>query len=343
MAQYTRDVWARRMQRKMGHLSDNALYVNLFLNGMYWGLYNIAERIDDQFCKIHLGGKKGDYDVIKVEDDIEDVIEASEGDMEKWNEMVDLIGSCNHNSSYFLLQGKDSDGDVMPGEEPLLDIDNFIDYMLINHMSGNMDWGRHNWFAVRKKGPDSKGFQFICWDSEALFVGPKDIVLSKKDENCPTEFFYLLLRNKHFSDKYIERAIELLTPEGLLGPRSVVEVWDSLHYTVQNAVYAESARWGDYRKNVHPYEEKGQLYTAGEHYSNERERLLTEYFPFRSQYVLETIVSYVNDLTRRTYSAIPDVRKESEDARYYDLSGKRVDDPDKGLFIKEGKKIMIKK
>ncbi len=65
-AQYTRDVWARRMQRKMGHTAANALYVHLFLNGMYWGLYNIAERVDDQFGKNHIGGKKGDYDVIKI-------------------------------------------------------------------------------------------------------------------------------------------------------------------------------------------------------------------------------------------------------------------------------------
>ena len=40
-AQYARDVWARRMQRKMGHPAVDALYVHLFINGMYWGLYNM--------------------------------------------------------------------------------------------------------------------------------------------------------------------------------------------------------------------------------------------------------------------------------------------------------------
>jgi hypothetical protein len=68
-AQYTRDVWARRMQRKMGHTSVNALYVNLFLNGMYWGIYNIAERVNDQYGKDHLGGSKSDIDVVKIEED----------------------------------------------------------------------------------------------------------------------------------------------------------------------------------------------------------------------------------------------------------------------------------
>ena len=342
-AQYTRDVWVRRMQRKMGYLSDNALYVNLFLNGMYWGLYNIAEKIDDQFCKIHLGGKKSDYDVIKVEDDIVDVIEAAEGDLEKWNEMVTLIGSSNHNSSYFLLQGKDEKGNDLPGIEPLLDIGNFVDYMLLNQMCGNMDWGRHNWFAIRKKGSDSKGFQFICWDSEAIFMGNNDIVLSKKDEDCPTEFFYLMLRNKNFSDRYVKRAAELLAPNGLLGPKSVVEVWDSLYYTIQNAVYLESARWGDYRKDVHQYEEKGHLYTVDNYYLQERERLMTDYFPNRSQTVLESIVSYVTDLTGRDYkTSISHIQTDRKGSEFYDLLGKKVTKPNKGIYIQEKKKIYKK-
>lgn len=63
-AQYTRDVWVRRMQRRIGRTSVNAIYAHLFLNGMYWGIYNIAERVDDQFGKDHLGGKKEDIDVV---------------------------------------------------------------------------------------------------------------------------------------------------------------------------------------------------------------------------------------------------------------------------------------
>ncbi len=342
-AQYTRDVWARRMQRKMGYISSNALFVNLFLNGMYWGLYNIAEKIDDQFCKIHLGGKESDYDVIKVEDDIEDVIVAADGDMEKWNEMVDMIGRSDYNTCYYLLQGKDNSGNQIPDREVLLDMDNFIDYMLLNQMSGNVDWGRHNWFAIRKKGLDSKGFQFICWDSEAIFLGDDDIVLSKKDENCPTEFFYLLLRSKYFSDRYINRAKELLAQNNLLGQESVVQVWDSLYNTVRNAIYLESARWGDYRRDVHQYEEKGDLYTV-DNYLKERERLINEYFPYRSQFVLRSIISYVSDLTGRNYRTdIRNVQTNNEKSTIYDLLGKYVDNPSKGIYIRNKKKVFYNK
>jgi len=343
LAQYTRDVWARRMQRKMGHLADNALYVNLFLNGLYWGLYNIAERIDDQYCKIHLGGKKSDYDVVKVEDDFEDVIEATEGDLEKWDEMTSLIRSSDNDESYFRLMGKGSDGTTVDGEA-LLDVDNFIDYMLINQMSGNTDWGRHNWFAVRKKSPDTKGFQFVCWDSESIFVDEDDMVLSLDDEGCPTGFFNLLLRNKHFADKYVRRASEVLAPDGLLGPKSVIEVWDSLYYTIQNALWAESVRWGDYRRYIHMYDHRGDTYTMEDHYLPERERLLTNYFPYRSQYVLEGILAYVEDKTGRDYrtSVNSAVTGDDEEYEVYDLSGKLIGNPQKGIIIK-GRKKHIKR
>jgi hypothetical protein len=40
-------------------------YVHLYLNGMYWGLYNLHERPDDSFAAAYYGGDKDDYDVIK--------------------------------------------------------------------------------------------------------------------------------------------------------------------------------------------------------------------------------------------------------------------------------------
>ena len=118
-AQYTRDVWARRMQRKLGRTSVNALYVHLFLNGMYWGIYNIAERVDEQYGKAHLGGSKSDIDVIKVEEDGGNHIEASEGTLDAWNQMVAAAPKASSAKGYEELK-------------KLLDIDAFIDYMLIN-------------------------------------------------------------------------------------------------------------------------------------------------------------------------------------------------------------------
>lgn len=289
-AQYTRDIWARRIQRKMGWTSVNALYVHVFLNGMYWGLYNIAERVDDQYGKDHLGGKKEEIDVIKIEEEGGNHIEASEGDLEAWENMVETAAKAYDDAYYYRLQGKDAEGNPDPSQEALLDIDNFIDYMLINQYAGNTDWDHHNWYAIRRKGEESQGFRFLCWDSELILDNPHENVLTKNNgKESPTGIFNHLLENKDFAKRYMARAKELLADDGMLGAKSTEEVWDSLYNNISTALYAEAARWGDYRRDMHPYQTPGMLYTVDETYMTERNRLHEQYFPYRSSTVLSMI------------------------------------------------------
>ena len=282
VAQYTRDVWARRMQRKMGRTSVNALYVHLFLNGMYWGMYNIAERVDGQYGENHLGGDKDDMDVVKIEEEGGNHHEAAEGDLVAWEEMVQTVARAADDTYYAKL-------------DTLLDIDAFIDYMLINQYAGNTDWDHHNWYAIRRRGADSKGFRFLCWDSEIIFENPNENVLRTHNVGAyPTGIFNCLMQNKQFATRYLKRAKEVLADDGLLGEKSVVAVWDSLYHVVETAIYAEAARWGDYRRDVHLYQSPGQLYTVDNHYMAERNRLLTQYFPVRTNRVLNAILDYVD-------------------------------------------------
>lgn len=289
-AQYTRDVWARRMQRKLGWTSVNALYVNVFLNGMYWGLYNIAERVDDQYGKDHLGGSKSDIDVVKIEEEGGNHHEAAEGDLDAWNNMVEIASKASDDVYYNMLQGLDADGNEDASLEKLLDIDNFIDYMLINQYAGNGDWDHHNWYAIRRKGEKSQGFRFLCWDSEIIIDDPKANILNLNNgKEFPTGIFNNLLSNTKFAKRYMSRAKVLLAEDGLLGPKVAEEVWDSLYNNVSKAIYAEAARWGDYRRDVHPYAAKGSLYTVDETYMRERNRLHTQYFPMRTATVMSMI------------------------------------------------------
>lgn len=289
-AQYTRDVWARRIQRKMGWTSVNALYVNLFLNGMYWGLYNIAERVDNQYGKDHLGGSKSDIDVVKIEEEGGNHHEAAEGDLDAWNNMVETASKASDDVYYNMLQGLDADGNEDASLEKLLDIDNFIDYILINQYAGNGDWDHHNWYAIRRKGAKSQGFRFLCWDSEIILDNPSANILNLNNgKEFPTGIFNNLLKNDKFAKKYMSRAKVLLAEDGLLSPKVTEEVWDSLYNNVSKAIYAEAARWGDYRRDVHPYSSRGSLYTVDETYMKERNRLHTQFFPKRSSTVLSMI------------------------------------------------------
>ena len=340
-AQYTRDVWTRRMQRKMGHTSANALYVHLFLNGMYWGLYNIAERVDDQFGKDHLGGKKSDIDVIKIEEDGGSHIEASEGDLEAWKLMVQTAA---------VVGG--APADITPEDayqqlaDSLLDIDAFIDYMLINQYAGNTDWDHHNWYALRRRGADSQGFRFLCWDTEMIFNSRSENVLNKNNgSGYPTGIFHNLLQNDDFARRYLRRAKVLLSDNGLLGKTAVVEVWDSLYNTISTALYDEAARWGDYRRDVHRYQTAGELYTVDNQFMTERNRLVNEYFPARTKRVLDQIVSFVDIDDSEYINALSQTYKQNDRRRsaFYNLQGQRVDQPTRGIYIRNGKKYYFKR
>lgn len=334
-AQYTRDVWARRMQRKMGHTSVNGLYVHLFLNGMYWGLYNIAERVDDNFGKEHFGGKKGDYDVIKIEEEGGNHIEASEGTLDAWNEMLQTVQAVAGRSTSLTPAAAYEKLDT------LLDKDNFIDYMIINQYAGNTDWDHHNWYAIRRNN-NKEGFKFLCWDSEIIFENPTEDAVKRRNSGCPTDIFNMLLNNQDFARRYQKRAEELLSDNGLLGQQSVVAVWDSLYNNISMAIYDEAARWGDYRRDVHRWQDRTNIvYTVDETYMAERNRLLNEYFPVRTANVLSQITKYV-----KPYIGSDGITNLHGDGLtvhgYYNLQGQPVANPSKGLYIRQGKKMVVK-
>lgn len=277
-AQYGRDLWARKMQKRMGYDTSDGLYVNVFINGLYWGLYNLSERIDDDYCKYHFGGSKADYDVVKRED----YLEAAEGTLDKWDQLMRLSEKASSQQTYRVITGQEPQ---TAGEKPevFLDVDNFIDYMLINQYGGNTDWDHHNWIAVTNREDLSEGFRFICWDSEQTLHTPSKNVLDTNNKDCPTYLFQNLMKNQAFKHRFIDRAYKHLEDEGgVLQAQDAQELWDSLQNVISLAIYAESARWGDYRRDVHPYSSRGELYRADVHHAQENRRLHEEFFPQRT-------------------------------------------------------------
>ena len=62
--------------------------------------------------------------------------------------------------------GKKPDGTNDPEQENLLDVKNYIDYMMLNFYSGNTDWPGKNFYVARQRGAESEGFKFYSWDAE---------------------------------------------------------------------------------------------------------------------------------------------------------------------------------
>ena len=98
----------------MGSLSSDATYVHLYINGLYWGLYYPAERVDDAYLASHLGGAEEDWDVIK---DFNELFRGEQDGVERDVRAGRPDGGASAataNAIYQQLQGRNADGTVNP-------------------------------------------------------------------------------------------------------------------------------------------------------------------------------------------------------------------------------------
>lgn len=346
-AQYTRDLWARSIQERLEMPASHGQPVHLFINGMYWGIYNLCERLNSDHFAQHFGGEPDDYDVIKVDENEGESVVADDGTLDAWNRMVSMCGMVQmiDKTSYYRLQGLDKDGVRDENITPLLDMDNFIDYMLINFYAGNTDWDHHNWIAYRNRSNPEHGFRFICWDSELILGNVDENVTTYNNSGKPSGLLNRLMYNQEFKRRFNHRAHLLFGKGGRLSPEGAVEVFDSLYHQIDEAIYAESARWGDYRRDIHKYQSAGHRYRVDTYYQNERSRLLNSYFPYRTNKVIAQLrkLNWYQDQDKYVGLETICINDNESESPTYDLQGRRVTLPQSGqLYLRDGKTFIAK-
>ncbi len=285
-AQYQRDIWSKDTQRDMGHPTTHSEYVHLYLNGIYWGIYALHERLDNDFAATYLDGEPEDFDVIK---DNQDVID---GEYAAWNSLIEMANSgLGSNEAYQRIQGNNPDGSRNPEMESMLDVANLIDYMLINFYGSNTDWDHHNWAAIRNRVEPGTGFKFFCWDAEHLLKSVNGNVLNENNNYCPSRIFQQLRKNKSFRLLFADRIQQLCFNGGLLTPGSATDRWNIRSAQVEAAIPAEAARWGDYRRDVHQFQTSGpfDLYNYDNYWVPQRRYMLDTYFPDRTSAFLNQL------------------------------------------------------
>lgn len=278
-ATYQEDIWTKDTQRAMGHPAANARYVHLFLNGLYWGMYMASERMDKEFGETYLGGDEDNYDVIK------DYSEVADGNIDAWNKLMSMANAgLETNEKYNLIQGKNPDGTLSDAAESMVDVVNLADYMLINFYGGNGDWDHHNWAAMRSRVNPGKGFKFLCWDAEIMFGSVTANILNKNNDNCPSRVYQQLLKNAEFKRLLADRIQRHCFNGGVLTPQSAIDRWNTRKAQIENVIHAEAARWGDYRRDVHPYQAAGPfaLYKKDTHWLVQQNFMLNTYFVQRT-------------------------------------------------------------
>jgi regulation of enolase protein 1 (concanavalin A-like superfamily) len=288
-SQYIRDEYVRRLQLALGQPSPHGNFVHLYINGLYWGLYNPTERPEVSFAATYFGGDKEDWDALNAGRPIGDSTNAA------WNAMIGLVRQgMQTNQAYQRLMGNNPDGTPNPSYPNYLDVDNYIDYLIVNFFVGNADWPHHNWYAAINRVNPS-GWKCFSWDAEWVVGMNSDVNINQTGvNNSLCEPYARLRENTEFRMRFADRVHQAFFNGGPLYADPAAPAWDpdrpernrpaalyaELADTVALAMLGESARWGDAVSGV--------PYTLAQ-WQDQRNWILNTYMPQRAAIVLNQL------------------------------------------------------
>lgn len=246
---YTRDQWVRDSQIAMSGVGSHGTFVHLFLNGLYWGLYNAVERPDAWFTSAYGGGEHTDWYSVNHGGTVS-------GDPSRWDKVRTEL--------------KDKDLRVAANYDEMaeyLDLVQFADYLILAFHAGFADWPFNNWYGGNRNNPPTR-FQFFVWDAELSWIDNRRRDGARRDPrfawNIQEHFrssldlkgetmvgvWHALRKNDDFMMLFADRVHNHCFGDGALSDENSIDRWDALNTFVADAIVLESARWGDARESL---------------------------------------------------------------------------------------------
>ncbi len=226
-----RDQFIRECLLDMGNPDAGAgRYVHLYINGLYWGIYMLHERAEASHYAAYFGGEPEYYDALNGG-------EVNDGTYSKWQDLGSLLQSAvgSNQSTWENIAER-------------IDINNYIDWTIIQRYGGNEDLKTDGNWKVAGGGLFNAPWRYYAWDSERTM-------------EKSTAFADTQLKTWPFLDTYLTRFTEFKVQfadrlyKHLQGPLSTAATqarWLKFKDMLDTAIVAESARWGDYRRAT-PY------------------------------------------------------------------------------------------
>ena len=210
--------------------------VIVFLNGEYWGIHTIRDRIDERYIEYL-------YNIDK------DSVEFQEDGSVAYDNLIEFIenNSLINNSNYEYVK-------------TLIDINNYIDYTIAELFFNNYDWPANN-MKLWRKIPDGK-WRWILYDIDAGFGDENYNMLrhaTRNDSsitwpNSPSSTFLFrnLLQNELFKTEFINRYAEILNND--FGTDIMTNKLNSIKNIYSPEIISHVNRW-NYPNSLDKWEE----------------------------------------------------------------------------------------
>lgn len=210
--------------------------VIVFLNGEYWGVYNIRERLDDDFFAREQDTKASNIEIL------ENFAMYERERSESWEETMDTIRAAARRGQ-----------SVHDAASQLIDLDNYIDAHIAHIYARNTDWPHNNVLVWRRK-ENPKGdtrWRWILQDLDRSFQTPNHPTLALAlaeygPLNNPklawsTELFRLLMADPKFRVIFARRYTDLINFH--FSPDRVLGIIDQFARQIEPEVPFHVARW----------------------------------------------------------------------------------------------------
>ncbi len=212
-----------------GHLNPHGRFVNVYINGVYWGQYHLRERWNDAMFAEYFDAEKEDFEAIN-----------GNLNLGGWSPIeIPYAGDGSAWENVKLLRE-----DYMAVKD-YLDVPQYINFML-TFMYGNCE---NEYRTVGSIYPGN-GFKFYFNDADGFTRSAGD--RTKMDQpgrslaDGPGSVFSMLLKEAHpdYITLLADQIHKLLFNDGVLTPNRLTSLLNERCTEVQNSIVAECARWG---------------------------------------------------------------------------------------------------
>ncbi|MBN2878715.1 MAG: lamin tail domain-containing protein [Clostridia bacterium] len=160
--------------------------VAVYINGQYWGLYNLREKQNEDYLASHYNVDKDDITIIKYKD----ILLA--GDITEWKKFKDFLSgndfSIKENYEEFC---------------EMADVDAFIDYIIIQSFYGNYDIGNMKFWKA-----EGGKWRPLLFDTDMALVNATSHLNYLSAYFNADEYSFLfseLFKNESFRDSFVQR------------------------------------------------------------------------------------------------------------------------------------------
>jgi CotH protein. len=209
--------------------------VVLYINGEYWGIYFLREKIDEEFIEHHYDVSSEGVNIVRIDGKL------SAGNNQFYRNLLNYINSHDMSikSNYEYVKTK-------------LDIDNFIDFWIAEMYTNNIDMRNQRFFNHSKieKGK----IKMIFYDLDFAFYGyvPNYFNWMLNPEGLGewklnNKILINLMNNAEFKNRFLERLSYNL--KNVWNETNVMNRYNELYKILEPEMPRNQERWGNTMKN----------------------------------------------------------------------------------------------